>query len=78
MVAGIVGTSRFHYDVWGDVVNVAARMESLGEPGRIHVAEGTWRRIESGFDGEARGAIPVKGKGELPTWFVQGLREAAG
>ena len=69
-VAGIVGTARFHFDIWGDAVNVAARMESLGEPGRIHIAEGTWRLIHNKFQCESRGLMPVKGKGEMETWFV--------
>ena len=70
-VAAIVGTARFHYDLWGDAVNVAARMESLGEPGRIHIARPTWERINTGFPCESRGKIPVKGKGEMETWFVR-------
>ncbi|MCP4211322.1 MAG: adenylate/guanylate cyclase domain-containing protein [Halieaceae bacterium] len=70
VVAGIVGISRFHYDVWGDVVNVAARMEALGEPGRIQIARATWERIHDKFPCESRGRIVVKGKGEMETWFV--------
>lgn len=70
VVAGIIGTSRFHFDLWGDTVNVAARMESLGEPGRIQIAEGTWALVHDVILCESRGKIPVKGKGELETWFV--------
>lgn len=69
-VAGIVGTSRFHFDLWGDAVNVAARMESLGEPGCIQIAEGTWALVHDVFPCESRGKIRVKGKGEMETWFV--------
>jgi adenylate cyclase len=69
-VAAIVGTSRFHFDLWGDAVNVAARMESLGEPGRIHIARPTWERIHAEIPCEARGPIAVKGKGEMHTWFI--------
>ena len=69
-VAGVIGTSRFHFDLWGDTVNVAARMESLGEPGRIQIAEGTWTLVHDVIPCESRGKIPVKGKGEMETWFV--------
>ncbi len=69
-VAAIVGTSRFHFDLWGDAVNVAARMESLGEPGRIHIARPTFERIKDQIPCEPRGEIQVKGKGAMETWFV--------
>jgi len=71
-VGAIVGTSKFHYDLWGDAINVAARMESLGEPGRIHVAEGAWERLRSGYRLESRGEVDVKGKGTMPTWYLEG------
>lgn len=71
VVAGIVGTTRFHYDIWGDAVNVASRMESTGEPGRIHIARSTWEKIHDVYPCEPRGRIPVKGKGQLETWFVR-------
>jgi len=71
-VGAVVGTSKFHYDLWGDAVNVAARMESLGEPGRIQVAEGAWRRLRSKYVFEPRGEIEVKGKGIMPTWYLEG------
>jgi guanylate cyclase len=71
-VAAIVGTNRFHYDLWGDAVNVAARMESLGEPGRVHIARGTFERVKDDFACASRGRIEVKGKGQLETWFVEG------
>ena len=73
-VGAVVGTSKFHYDLWGDAVNVAARMESHGEPGRIQVAEGAWKRLRNGYVLEARGEIEVKGKGLMPTWFLESAR----
>jgi PAS domain S-box-containing protein len=71
-VGAIVGTSKFHYDLWGDAINVAARMESLGEPGRIHVAEGAWEILRGGYRLESRGEVDVKGKGTMPTWYLEG------
>ncbi len=76
-VAGIVGTSRFHFDLWGDAVNIAARMESLGEPGRIQIGEGTWTLVHDVIPCESRGKIPVKGKGEMQTWFVDSNPQSA-
>ena len=70
VVAGVIGTTRFHYDLWGDAVNVAARMESLGVPGRIQIAKATFDRIGDTFPCESRGTIDVKGKGRMETWFV--------
>ncbi len=74
-VGAVVGTSKFHYDLWGDAINVAARMESLGEPGRIHVAKGAWDRLQNGYIFEPRGEIEVKGKGLMHTWFLEGPQE---
>jgi adenylate cyclase len=71
VVAGVVGTSRFQYDVWGDAINVAARMESSGVPGRVQVSETTWERVREDFLSEPRGTIEVKGKGPMKTWFLE-------
>ncbi len=71
VVAGVIGTVRFSYDVWGDTVNTASRMESQGEPGRIHVSAETMTRIGQRFTLEKRGTISVKGKGEMETWWLQ-------
>jgi len=70
VVAGVVGTKKFFYDVWGDTVNVASRMESTGEPGRIQISEATYARLKDKFELESRGEIDVRGKGKMRTWFL--------
>jgi class 3 adenylate cyclase len=72
VVGGVIGTHKFQYDIWGDTVNTAARMESHGVPGRIHVSAATHEMIKGQFVCEPRGTIEVKGKGEMRTWFVEG------
>ena len=71
VVGGIIGTHKFQYDIWGDTVNTAARMESHGVPGRIHVSAATYLLCKDDFEFESRGPIEVKGKGTLETWFVE-------
>lgn len=70
-VAGIIGTTKFHYDVWGDAVNTAARMESHGEPGKIQIGPGTYELIKDNFICTPRGVVDVKGKGSMQTWFLE-------
>lgn len=71
VVAGIIGTSKFAYDLWGDVVNTASRMESSGEAGRIQVSEAVHELLEGRFDMTLRGTVEVKGKGPMRTWFLE-------
>lgn len=74
VVAGVIGRKRFLYDLWGDAVNTASRMESQGTPGRIQITRATRELLGDGFECEPRGSIPVKGKGELETWYLTGRR----
>lgn len=69
-VAGVIGKSKFLYDLWGDVVNTASRMESHGVSGRIQMSESTFQALIKPFSLESRGVIEVKGKGEMNTWFL--------
>ena len=75
VVSGIVGKKKFAYDIWGDAVNTAARMESNGEIGRVNISEATYQLIKDEFDCESRGEIEAKGKGKLAMYFVNGLKE---
>jgi adenylate cyclase len=70
VAAGVVGTRRFFYDVWGDAVNVASRMESSGIVNRIQVPHDVYERLKGDFDFEERGEVVVKGKGVMRTWFL--------
>jgi adenylate cyclase len=72
VVAGVVGSQRFFYDVWGDAVNVASRMESTVAAGRIQVPENDYQRLRGRFVLEERGDIEVKGKGVMHTWYLVG------
>ena len=75
VVAGVIGTQRLQYDVWGDTVNVASRMESTGEPGRIQVSEAFARSCETQDELGTlleRGEVEIKGKGKMKTYWLEG------
>jgi adenylate cyclase len=74
VVAGVIGTKKFIYDLWGDSVNIASRMESHGEPGRIHITEATYQRIKHSYELELRGMVPIKGKGMMKTYWLKGKK----
>ena len=75
-VAGVIGLKRFLYDVWGDAVNTASRLESTGLPGRIQVSLAMARALGSAYTFESRGEIEIKGKGLMPTWFMLDRKKA--
>jgi class 3 adenylate cyclase len=77
VVAGIIGTHRSIYDVWGDTVNVASRLETHGVPGRIHVSDQVRRALDHGYEFEARGAVALRGKGRMRTSFLTGRKRDA-
>lgn len=70
VIAGVIGVRKFTYDLWGDTVNVASRMESTGQPGRVHVSPQTAELLRGHYELEARGLIEVKSLGEVETYFV--------
>jgi class 3 adenylate cyclase len=72
VVAGVIGKRKFIYDLWGDTVNTASRMESHGMAGRIQISDTTRQCLGEPFMMQRRGAIDVKGKGEMHTWFLNG------
>jgi adenylate cyclase len=77
MMGGVIGAKRLTYDVWGDTVNLAARLESSGEPGRVHVSARTKALLEGAYHLENRGQIEIRGLGAEQTWYLVGLRTAA-
>ncbi len=71
VVAGVVGTRKFQFDIWGDTVNVAARLEQNSEPGRINLSEATWNLVKDKFKTQPRGKILAKNKGEIEMYFIE-------
>jgi len=74
VVAGVIGHMKFAYDLWGDAVNTASRMESHGAEGQIQITRATYELIKNDFVCEPRGVVNVKGKGEMEVWHVRGTR----
>ncbi len=74
VVAGVIGTKKFAYDIWGDAVNTASRLETAGEPGKINISGETYEYIKDYFICTYRGKIPAKNKGEIDMYFVEGLK----
>ena len=70
VVAGVIGTHKFTYDVWGDTVNVASRLEGHGLPGRVHVSDEVRRAVGHRYEFEPRGAISLRGKGRMESFFL--------
>ena len=77
VVAGVIGSRKFAFDVWGDTVNVASRLESQGVPNRVHISRATWLLVKDRFDADPRGPLRLRGLGAIQTYAVTGHRRAA-
>ncbi len=76
VIAGVIGLKKFAYDLWGDTVNVASRMEIHGEPGKIQVTQTVYERLKDSYDFKPRGMTSIKGKGEMTTYWLLGKRSS--
>ncbi len=73
VVAGVIGRHKFIYDLWGDTVNIASRMQSQGMANCIQITETVHDALPTGFVFEPRGSVDIRGKGPMPTWFLTGV-----
>jgi adenylate cyclase len=71
LVAGVVGSKKFAYDIWGDTVNIAARMEQAGQKGQINISQATYELVKNNFNVTPRGSLPAKNKGEIEMYFIE-------
>lgn len=74
VIAGVVGSHKFTYDIWGNTVNITQRVEAAGVPGRISIAESTWQHIKTRFETDARGAVEVKHQGSVNMYYLNRIR----
>ena len=74
VIGGVIGHRKFAFDIWGDTVNIASRLESQGVAGRVHVSAATWRHVRDTFDAEPRGPIDLRGYGPMDTYTIVGRR----
>ncbi|MBE7439587.1 MAG: GAF domain-containing protein [Spirochaetales bacterium] len=74
VIAGVIGKNKFAYDVWGDAVNVASRLESSGQPGEINISSDTYKLVKDFFECEPRGSIAIKNRGEVEMYFLRCIR----
>lgn len=74
VTAGVIGMKKFIYDLWGDTVNTASRMESHSEAGAIQITSELYELVKDDFDCSARGVVHIKGKGEMSTYFLNGIK----
>ncbi|GAB4400453.1 MAG: hypothetical protein OHK0053_22080 [Microscillaceae bacterium] len=75
LIAGVIGKKKFVYDIWGDTVNIASRLESSGAVNRINISASTYERVKAFFECESRGMVNAKGKGEIPMYFVNAIQK---
>ena len=78
VIGGVIGDRKFAFDIWGETVNIASRLESQGIPDRVHVSAATWRKVDDQFEGQARGPVDLRGYGQMETYTIVRRRDRAG